>query len=258
EGRRGLGNGLDEIFNLRIENLRLRKLVEIGRSGDDSREHIEEKEEAVVEVDVEMDDVDAVDGADEGQRTDEQGWDGIQHEEGQPHVDSQQDTHSVDPSVEGNDKNSFTTPLSLPKAPCQDEAACGGELLTLQKATSVPALSGESRLYIHDEVAGTWEEDTERAATLMKKRRLELLEDVVEKCEAGGASPKRKKKARGIPPNLLCRQCGTTRSPEWRKGPEGRKTLCNACGLAYAKERKKVGKNGGGHETEVVVGREAA
>jgi hypothetical protein len=29
---------------------------------------------------------------------------------------------------------------------------------------------------------------------------------------------------------LVCRDCGRTDSPEWRKGPEGPKTLCNACG----------------------------
>lgn len=28
----------------------------------------------------------------------------------------------------------------------------------------------------------------------------------------------------------MCTRCGTLRSPEWRKGPHGPKTLCNACG----------------------------
>lgn len=28
----------------------------------------------------------------------------------------------------------------------------------------------------------------------------------------------------------MCRDCGTADSPEWRKGPNGPKTLCNACG----------------------------
>jgi len=32
-----------------------------------------------------------------------------------------------------------------------------------------------------------------------------------------------------------------TTSPEWRKGPMGRNTLCNACGLAYAKMIKRTG-----------------
>lgn len=32
---------------------------------------------------------------------------------------------------------------------------------------------------------------------------------------------------------------GTLESPEWRKGPGGPKTLCNACGLRWAKKEKK-------------------
>lgn len=32
---------------------------------------------------------------------------------------------------------------------------------------------------------------------------------------------------------------GTLDSPEWRKGPSGPKTLCNACGLRWAKKEKK-------------------
>jgi GATA zinc finger len=36
-----------------------------------------------------------------------------------------------------------------------------------------------------------------------------------------------------------CRQCGVTESPEWRVGPEGRRTLCNACGLQYARIQRE-------------------
>ncbi|KAF9227739.1 hypothetical protein BS17DRAFT_402023 [Gyrodon lividus] len=42
----------------------------------------------------------------------------------------------------------------------------------------------------------------------------------------------------------VCVTCGRTDSPEWRKGPQGPKTLCNACGLRWAKEvRNKVDEN---------------
>ncbi|KAI9266947.1 hypothetical protein BY458DRAFT_556396 [Sporodiniella umbellata] len=37
----------------------------------------------------------------------------------------------------------------------------------------------------------------------------------------------------------VCKDCGTTSSPEWRKGPQGAKTLCNACGLRWAKKNKR-------------------
>lgn len=41
--------------------------------------------------------------------------------------------------------------------------------------------------------------------------------------------------------NTKCSQCGSTRTPEWRSGPEGNRTLCNACGLLFTKLTKKMG-----------------
>ncbi|EAU85490.2 hypothetical protein CC1G_06391 [Coprinopsis cinerea okayama7 len=38
---------------------------------------------------------------------------------------------------------------------------------------------------------------------------------------------------------LKCSSCKATSSPEWRKGPSGKKELCNACGLRYARSRAK-------------------
>ncbi|KAL4064525.1 hypothetical protein J3A83DRAFT_4101177 [Scleroderma citrinum] len=44
-----------------------------------------------------------------------------------------------------------------------------------------------------------------------------------------------------------CTSCKVTTSPEWRKGPSGKKELCNACGLRYARSRaKKEGHVAGG------------
>jgi hypothetical protein len=36
---------------------------------------------------------------------------------------------------------------------------------------------------------------------------------------------------------IWCRACET---PLWRKGPEGRKNLCNACGARYMRSQKKI------------------
>ncbi|KAI9315219.1 hypothetical protein BX666DRAFT_1960444 [Dichotomocladium elegans] len=37
-----------------------------------------------------------------------------------------------------------------------------------------------------------------------------------------------------------CHSCNISETPEWRRGPDGARTLCNACGLHYAKlERKR-------------------
>lgn len=42
-------------------------------------------------------------------------------------------------------------------------------------------------------------------------------------------------------PMNKCHRCGTTETPEWRRGPNGLRTLCNACGLFHAKLVKRKG-----------------
>ncbi|EXJ87317.1 hypothetical protein A1O3_04276 [Capronia epimyces CBS 606.96] len=59
---------------------------------------------------------------------------------------------------------------------------------------------------------------------------------------------KRQKKVKSAD-EYVCTDCGTLDSPEWRKGPNGPKTLCNACGLRWAKKEKK--KSGAGANTDV-------
>ncbi|KAJ6531277.1 hypothetical protein B0H19DRAFT_1082214 [Mycena capillaripes] len=51
---------------------------------------------------------------------------------------------------------------------------------------------------------------------------------------------KKKKAPKKVVPTeqYVCITCGRTESPEWRKGPLGPKTLCNACGLRWAKQAK--------------------
>lgn len=44
----------------------------------------------------------------------------------------------------------------------------------------------------------------------------------------------RKKKTK-IADEYVCTDCGTLDSPEWRKGPSGPKTLCNACGCELSR-----------------------
>lgn len=49
---------------------------------------------------------------------------------------------------------------------------------------------------------------------------------------------KRRGKKRKKPPTV-CTECRTTETPEWRRGPDGPRTLCNACGLRYAKRKRR-------------------
>ncbi|KAL1947982.1 hypothetical protein VTO73DRAFT_13706 [Trametes versicolor] len=64
---------------------------------------------------------------------------------------------------------------------------------------------------------------------------------------AGGLGPDgeddgpRKKAKRLAAEQHVCVTCGRTDSPEWRKGPMGPKTLCNACGLRWAKKARRTG-----------------
>ncbi|KAG2482200.1 hypothetical protein HYH03_018846 [Edaphochlamys debaryana] len=55
-----------------------------------------------------------------------------------------------------------------------------------------------------------------------------------------------------------CVECGATSTPQWREGPAGPKTLCNACGVRYVRSMKAAGqkrssggqKNGQGRPQE--------
>ncbi|KAF2135849.1 uncharacterized protein K452DRAFT_158551 [Aplosporella prunicola CBS 121167] len=49
----------------------------------------------------------------------------------------------------------------------------------------------------------------------------------------------RKRKREGLPEEFVCQWCDVTSAPEWRRGPGGPKTLCNACGLRWAKAGRK-------------------
>ncbi|KAH7186626.1 hypothetical protein DER44DRAFT_858810 [Fusarium oxysporum] len=48
----------------------------------------------------------------------------------------------------------------------------------------------------------------------------------------------KKQRARTARPSR-CGRCSRIDTPEWRRGPDGARTLCNACGLHYAKLKRK-------------------
>lgn len=51
-------------------------------------------------------------------------------------------------------------------------------------------------------------------------------------------SDAKKRRGRAAPPGR-CHSCNRAETPEWRRGPDGARTLCNACGLHYAKLTRK-------------------
>jgi len=88
-----------------------------------------------------------------------------------------------------------------------------------------------------------------------KKRELgEVIGDCIERPQSGFVLRPRRFKKKKIMWDAMkskkgaddgerrvCQFCGTTRSAEWRRGPAGTKSLCNACGLHYSKTLKKEG-----------------
>lgn len=85
----------------------------------------------------------------------------------------------------------------------------------------------------------------------------------VDKLEGSGGfagSEAKKRRGRAAPPGR-CHSCNRAETPEWRRGPDGARTLCNACGLRrcppcvvpiirltmhldYAKLTRKMGSKG--------------
>ncbi|KAI9494547.1 hypothetical protein BDB00DRAFT_308142 [Zychaea mexicana] len=51
--------------------------------------------------------------------------------------------------------------------------------------------------------------------------------------------PRIKRRAKRSTAGQRCHSCNTTETPEWRRGPDGARTLCNACGLHYSKLLRK-------------------
>ncbi|KIJ65196.1 hypothetical protein HYDPIDRAFT_27915 [Hydnomerulius pinastri MD-312] len=72
--------------------------------------------------------------------------------------------------------------------------------------------------------------------------------------EKDAPASKRQKADEHAQEGQTCLGCSATSTPEWRRGPLGPRTLCNACGLVYAKllkkrargeARSRAGDNGG-------------
>ncbi|KIY43915.1 hypothetical protein FISHEDRAFT_62140 [Fistulina hepatica ATCC 64428] len=57
-----------------------------------------------------------------------------------------------------------------------------------------------------------------------------------------GSSKKYRKRSQRVGPPGQCHSCNIRETPEWRRGPDGARTLCNACGLHYAKLVRKRNK----------------
>ncbi|CAN8270508.1 unnamed protein product [Cochlearia groenlandica] len=58
----------------------------------------------------------------------------------------------------------------------------------------------------------------------------------VDSDQGGGGGPQ-KKRAAAAAMGRKCQHCGAEKTPQWRAGPSGPKTLCNACGVRFKSGR---------------------
>ncbi|KAI5892900.1 uncharacterized protein SCHCODRAFT_02627445 [Schizophyllum commune H4-8] len=91
----------------------------------------------------------------------------------------------------------------------------------------------------------------------MAERDMETIRSKRASTTAGNAAnvamPKtkyRKRSKRASPPGK-CHSCNIRETPEWRRGPDGARTLCNACGLHYAKLMRKRSKLNNGEAPHI-------
>ncbi|KAK3110448.1 glutamate--cysteine ligase, partial [Teratosphaeriaceae sp. CCFEE 6253] len=67
---------------------------------------------------------------------------------------------------------------------------------------------------------------------------LDQLSEIDDSKVGFAGSDAKKRRGRAAPPGR-CHSCNRAETPEWRRGPDGARTLCNACGLHYAKLTRK-------------------
>eukprot|EP01091_Cochliopodium_minus_P008370 TRINITY_DN1884_c0_g1_i1.p1 TRINITY_DN1884_c0_g1~~TRINITY_DN1884_c0_g1_i1.p1 ORF type:complete len:119 (+),score=23.33 TRINITY_DN1884_c0_g1_i1:176-532(+) len=70
---------------------------------------------------------------------------------------------------------------------------------------------------------------------IMKRRTNEICQ---RKRRKEGVSQNEKKHYKQFP-GKFCYYCGTISTTEWRRGPDGNNSLCNACGLRFTQNKKK-------------------
>lgn len=105
-----------------------------------------------------------------------------------------------------------------------------------------PGSSGHSRPH-SDMIKGASCDRTlspQKSRSKSPARTPKLLHGEVPMGSIDSQTRKKTKKTKVDTDEHVCTDCGTTESPEWRKGLNGPKTLCNACGLRFSKKQKKV------------------
>ncbi|GJM84716.1 hypothetical protein PR202_ga00413 [Eleusine coracana subsp. coracana] len=110
-----------------------------------------------------------------------------------------------------------------------DFAAAADELFTGGAAADLQTFFDHTALEVKAGGGGLKEEEEgeeeEELEWLSNKDAFPAVETMA---PAGGARPRKNGVRR-----RRCLHCGADRTPQWREGPEGPGTLCNACGVRY-------------------------
>eukprot|EP01101_Sappina_pedata_P010006 TRINITY_DN6196_c0_g1_i1.p1 TRINITY_DN6196_c0_g1~~TRINITY_DN6196_c0_g1_i1.p1 ORF type:complete len:262 (+),score=82.55 TRINITY_DN6196_c0_g1_i1:57-788(+) len=144
---------------------------------------------------------------------------------------------------------------ALPAAPLSeanlnvDINALSEEAAESLKTNSLPNLLNSIPFSSHSDANDSSSSDDNSAlssALLRQKTQggllapLRPLKKIIPRCRKNPKIPKPlPKKSNKVKPVHTCLFCGTTTTPEWRRGPDGQRSLCNACGLRFANLLKR-------------------
>ncbi|KAI9723809.1 MAG: hypothetical protein M1828_004059 [Chrysothrix sp. TS-e1954] len=108
---------------------------------------------------------------------------------------------------------------------------------TLRMQDSIARLRGVVQAQEEAEIAERTKEHQAKERSLRHEEINASSEDLRGAALIG--SDAKKRRGRAAPPGR-CHSCNRAETPEWRRGPDGARTLCNACGLHYAKLTRKA------------------
>ncbi|KAI9292167.1 hypothetical protein K502DRAFT_325936 [Neoconidiobolus thromboides FSU 785] len=128
--------------------------------------------------------------------------------------------------------NSFSNKDQLQFILCQIKVKKQGEMELPAMMFNNNAYNENDSLfpYLNCTYSSSWQYEIHQLRNANKK-----LEEQIEECLSKKQSFKKLKTSKNK--SRICHNCHRTQSPEWRKGPDGPKTLCNSCGLKYAKSQ---------------------
>ena len=140
------------------------------------------------------------------------------------------------PLSESTTSSSSTTTTSS----CTSSSASFSPLLLLPAADSSPLLLSSSQLLVDETTPRPPKKKSKhgkhgsKSGGKPKKRGRKPKKHHPRPPQFGGAGSAPATAQQG---DRRCSHCGVQKTPQWRAGPEGAKTLCNACGVRYKSGR---------------------